>query len=503
MAQKKSTQLFVAASALTVLVIAGVFIMRGQSVVEKYDVRPEKQRQQAAVLSSTQVSQDARMLSGILAEVDVLERAMNEMNRTFKISKNKNAGIYTVDQELKIAQTYARYLQLRKGLFHVLFRHQGFSALPNAAEQDQAFLLAYIAGLSLYRNAAVFVTTFKEDPEARKKLNEKNIELGIAPGVFDEIYANITNDKNVTMMIEAMADYHDRRTRLESNPLLRTPGLEKVLPRLDRYEAELEAAYVRLSEGKADITWNTLKAGIGLPAYRAQTLVSTLVGFVRSPLHSEPLDAKEVRRSILPRLKPGDILITRRDGYLSNTFLPGNWGHAALFLGSVGDVAKTAPLSGPRIADLLKKYDGKDIDGFPLAAIEAIGEGVRFSSIEFALHANRVAVLRPKLSPEKLAAALSRAMSYEGAPYDFSFDLSSQDKIICTELVYRAYEPDIDMPLTEMMGRQTLNPDELLRALLGKNSDAAPATLVLYGTAVDGKLAESTREKLSATVALN
>ena len=71
--------------------------------------------------------------------------------------------------------------------------------------------------------------------------------------------------------------------------------------------------------------------------------------------------------------------------------------------------------------------------------VEAIGEGVRFSSLEFALNANMVAVLRLNLSPAQIQAAAVKAMKLKGTPYDFAFDLSSQDKIICTELVYRAY----------------------------------------------------------------
>ena len=84
-------------------------------------------------------------------------------------------------------------------------------------------------------------------------------------------------------------------------------------------------------------------------------------------------------------------------------------------------------------------YQGNDKDGLPFSAIEAIGEGVRFSSLEFALHANTVAILRPKATPQQIQTAATRAIELRGTPYDFSFDLSSQDKIICTELVVRAY----------------------------------------------------------------
>ena len=97
------------------------------------------------------------------------------------------------------------------------------------------------------------------------------------------------------------------------------------------------------------------------------------------------------------------------------------------------------------------------------------------------------------------SAAIGRAFALLGTPYDFSFDLSSQDKIICTELVYRAYAPYLDVPFEKVMGRLTLKPDGMLVALSPKA--AAPLTeFVAFGKASAGKFVPGSVDELLATV---
>ena len=484
-----------------VLVAAAIYFAttmrnRHESVVQRYDDVIVPHAPAVSDLSA-QLKLDARMLADILAEVDVIEAEMLRMNNEYLVSENENEGVYTVEQEEDIAQAYRRYLVLRKALFHVMFRHFKYSEIQDASLQEQAFLLSYASGLALYRNAVVFVMLFKGQPNARRKLNEANAPLGVPAGMFDEMYANITAKDNVQLLLRSMAEFDERKPSLAESPIVQTDGLQNLIERMDKYEGELEEAYARLSEGRADVLWTILKSNVQGPAYETQSFVSMMVSHVRVPLHAKGFTPETVRADIQPKLAPGDILLTRRDGYLSNTFLPGNWGHAAMYLGSADEIRALG--EDPLLDKALASYKGKDRDGFPFAAIEAIGEGVRFSSAEFALHANSVAVLRPKVSPQQIRTAVRRAIELEGVPYDFSFDLSSQDKIICTELVYRAYAPHLDIPLEEVMGRKTLKPDGMLHHLSPALADAR-TEFVLYGVAADGAFEPRTLDELMATV---
>jgi hypothetical protein len=72
------------------------------------------------------------------------------------------------------------------------------------------------------------------------------------------------------------------------------------------------------------------------------------------------------------------------------------------------------------------------------------------------MHADHVAILRPRLSREQIGQAIVRAFSHHGKPYDFEFDFFTSDKLVCTELLYRAYEGMIHFELVRIMGRDTL-----------------------------------------------
>ena len=79
-----------------------------------------------------------------------------------------------------------------------------------------------------------------------------------------------------------------------------------------------------------------------------------------------------------------------------------------------------------------------------------------------------LAVLRPRLSKPEKAQALLRAFHYAGRPYDFNFDFATDAELVCTELVYKAYEPaygftGLKFPLTEMLGRKLLPANEIAR----------------------------------------
>jgi len=90
-----------------------------------------------------------------------------------------------------------------------------------------------------------------------------------------------------------------------------------------------------------------------------------------------------------------------------------------------------------------------------------------FHSLEH-LTADSLAVLRPRLTRTERAAALVRAFGYAGRPYDFDFDFRTDAAIVCTELVYKAYEPvagfrGVAWSVPQILGRPVIPANEFAR----------------------------------------
>jgi hypothetical protein len=110
----------------------------------------------------------------------------------------------------------------------------------------------------------------------------------------------------------------------------------------------------------------------------------------------------------------------------------------------------------------------KDDKGAPPRVIEAVGDGVIFTTIEHSAHCDSLAVLRPRLSKKDRLIALSRAFKYFGRPYDYDFDFLTDETLVCTELVYKAYEPTSEMAglsfkLEKVLGRHLLPANVIAR----------------------------------------
>ena len=99
-------------------------------------------------------------------------------------------------------------------------------------------------------------------------------------------------------------------------------------------------------------------------------------------------------------------------------------------------------------------------------------DGVRIRPVGTPLSSDAVAVIRPRLATAEVAEALARGMFHEGKQYDFDFDFTRADRLVCTEVIYRSYDGigKIGFELTSRAGRLTLSAEDLVRmAVVGRD----------------------------------
>jgi uncharacterized protein YycO len=64
--------------------------------------------------------------------------------------------------------------------------------------------------------------------------------------------------------------------------------------------------------------------------------------------------------------------------------------------------------------------------------------------------------------------AIVRSFHYSGRPYDFNFDFTTDSSLVCSELIYKSYEPSnkmkgLKLPLVKVAGRPVTPPNNIAR----------------------------------------
>lgn len=410
------------------------------------------------------IHQDAEALRDVLAGLDALQERAQRLDRALD---RGDRGYYTQEENEHIRALLLSYLNHRTALLRMVAFHSGFRGIPSERERVQSFLVGYTAALGLSEKGAVLVALFRDAAEVRRKLNEAEPVWGIPPDSFETIYANLVRPANLLLLAEAGEEYARLTPAAEALGVLADPRFAWMPDEIARRLDALKRHAPSLWEGGWDVSLARMRRTAGAVTYDVQSALATWAGDTRVSFAPPAVPVKALRE-LERELQPGDIVLTRRDYYVSNGFLPGFWPHALLYVGSAEQLMKSGLHLRPAVARHLARYREPAKDGNPLRVIEAISEGVVFSSLEEALGADHLAVLRPRVSEARKLAAIERAFAHYGKRYDFDFDFFSTDKLVCTELVYRSYDEPLggerlNLTLIRMMGRDTYPAIELIR----------------------------------------
>jgi hypothetical protein len=155
-------------------------------------------------------------------------------------------------------------------------------------------------------------------------------------------------------------------------------------------------------------------------------------------------------------LQPLDVLLEKTPHRLTDRFIPGYWGHAAIYLGSIEHLKALGiwdhPLVEKRKRDLVK---GKLI-------VEALRNKVQLNTLEHFSDIDDFALLRLRepLSADEQREHILRTLSHLDKRYDFNFDVETGKTIVCSEIHYRVF---INVPFktTRILGRSTISVDQV------------------------------------------
>jgi hypothetical protein len=370
---------------------------------------------------------------------------------------------------------------------------------PSRAQRSRhlrSFLLTFAAELALYEKATRAVALLDNNRNVIKYLDSPHEDRGLGENSFSSFRQELQGARDGARVVAGKQYLRWLDQAMQGRAEARAIGYAWLWDRVERHLILIEsfgvfAAGVKSIGSDAEL----LKQGVRRVWYPAQKGVAEWMGDTRVRRVNWYLINEQMQDELVEHLEPGDILLSRKNWYVSNVGLPGFWPHAVLY---IGDPAQfTAYFDDPAVREWVREQSGEDIDlstylarrwpsrwlrfgfqdhGQPYRVIEAISEGVVFNTMAHA-SGDYLAALRPRLGKKAKAQAIVDAFEMIDRPYDFDFDFATDSALVCTELVWRAYRPatgkaGLDLHLISLAGRQTLPANELAKQFVAEHDSA-------------------------------
>ncbi|MFT5681853.1 MAG: hypothetical protein ACI8RZ_002771 [Myxococcota bacterium] len=345
----------------------------------------------------------------------------------------------------------------------------------------RSFLLTFAAELSLYEKATRFSQIVLKNPNAKKFLDVPRPERDLPESSFSRFRQELLGSRDQARVIAGSQYLDFLETAVGGKREAMSLGVSWLWRDVETHIQTIHATGT-LEQATLTVRADTqlLKREVRRVWYPIQKEAAEVLGDTRVRRIGWYLITEEQQMEMDPHLEPGDILMSRKNWYLSNVGLPGFWPHALIYLGDP-DKMSAALDADPEVVAWIEAETGRPLtfmqylqtiaptptllyqlghEGTPYRVIEAVSEGVVLNTMDHAAGDYLVA-LRPRLSTLAKAQAIAYAFTQADKPYDFDFDFATDHALVCTELVWRAYRPSegkegLDIPLVSVAGRQTL-----------------------------------------------
>lgn len=203
---------------------------------------------------------------------------------------------------------------------------------------------------------------------------------------------------------------------------------------------------------------------------------------------------REERNSITEGMQPLDVLLEKTPFRLTDRFIPGYYGHVAIWVGNEEQLKELDLWDHP----LVKPHQQAIRSGHHI--VEALRPGVQINTLEHFLNIDDLLVLRhTQLDREQTKDALLRAFAQIGKDYDFNFDVETDKRIVCSEIAYVVFA-DISWPTSRSLGRWTISPDNVANLAVGEGP-FTPVLMYRNGQLIDGNLEQELRRNLKSSPA--
>ncbi len=413
-----------------------------------------------------------------------LRNAVAFLKQQHEMFDAESPAVLSADQEELLLEAWstiydhAFLLDQTRSFYEDWFRFD-----PSRAQRSyhlRSFLLTFAAELALYENSTELARLVLQNDNAVKFLDGPHPSHNLPANSFSRFREELQGMRDQARVVAGEKYLLALNKGLGGHEEARGLGCSWLWDRVERHLATIDGLGLidrTALTVRADL--QVLKVAVDRTWYPAQSAIAEWMGDTRVRRIGEYLITPQQVQEMDRHLLPGDVMLSRKNWYLSNVGLPGFWPHAILY---IGEPAKfDSYFDDPEVLSYLRALNGTDVtlgeyigarsparwleyqlghDGQPNRVIEALSEGVVLNTLEHSA-GDYIAALRPRLSKLAKAQAIIEAFGHLGKPYDFDFDFATDHALVCTEVVWRCYRPSegkagLTFPLVEVLGRATL-----------------------------------------------
>jgi hypothetical protein len=392
----------------------------------------------------------------------------------------RDKGVVRGDIHLRLAQMKRSFLDLRESLYPLAFKHVGILTREDLAYPPDLRLravgLSSLAAGTLYENAALFRKMADTIPVMKELLNQADPAQGIPKRLWDHVEHEYAYPEHRQLFKAGLSILGSHQAEADQPD----PFLDYVMTELGAMasvaqlrDEPLVTRYARVLKHYESRSLATGVSVLGQGKIQTSKGFGNFVGafeFRKGKLYDQPQWIEFVKT----RVQPGDILLEKTPFRVTDKFIPGHFGHVALYVGTEAQLKELGLLDHPAVAP----YHARLREG--RTVVEALREGTQINTVEHFLNIDDIAILRPKpdhIPKGDILQAIMLAFTHIGKQYDFGFDTNTWDTIVCSELAFQTYV-NVRWPFGRTLGSYTISPDDV--AIMAGLDQSQPFQLVSF-----------------------